>query len=93
LRLLQTMGFPSCRDKLVAFTPPPHVSFSPRSKNFHKSIVTSDLARKIKLRNHGRGRDGWQRPIRRASKYFVLPILVPKFFDIRILRAKTCLSR
>ena len=40
--------------------------------NFHSPTVTSDLASKIKSRNHGRGRDGWQRPIRYALKSFVV---------------------
>ena len=40
--------------------------------NFHSPTVTSDLARKINSRNHGRGRDGWPTPIRDALKSFVV---------------------
>jgi hypothetical protein len=40
--------------------------------NFHRPTVTSDLAPKLKSRNHGRGRDGWQKPIRRARKSFAV---------------------
>jgi hypothetical protein len=40
--------------------------------NFHRPIVISALAPKIKPRNHGRGRDGWQKPIRDALKSFVV---------------------
>jgi hypothetical protein len=59
-------------------------------KNFHSPIVTSDLAPKIKSRNHSRGRDSRVNPHRRASKSFVSRILVRKFFDIRILRGISC---
>jgi|HubBroStandDraft_5_1064220.scaffolds.fasta_scaffold36002_4 hypothetical protein len=40
--------------------------------NFHRPHVTSALAAEIKSRNHGRGRDGWQRPIRYALKSFAV---------------------
>jgi hypothetical protein len=49
---------------------------------FHSSLVTSDLAPKIKLRDYCRGPDGWVNPHRRAAKCFVVYILVCKFFDI-----------
>jgi hypothetical protein len=38
------------------------------------------------LRNYGRGRDGWPKPIRCGPKSFASRILVFKFFDIRILQ-------
>ena len=62
----------------------------PLQNCFHSSGVTSDLALEIKVRNHGRGRDGWVNPRRRASKSFLSRILVSKFFDIRILRGISC---
>jgi hypothetical protein len=57
---------------------------------FHTPIVTSDLALKIKSRNHSRGRDSRVNPPRRVSKSFLSRILVSKFFDIRILRGISC---
>ncbi|MGA8236043.1 MAG: hypothetical protein WB918_05945, partial [Candidatus Sulfotelmatobacter sp.] len=39
---------------------------------FHSDVVTSNLAPKIKSRDHGRGRDGWVNPTHRAPKSFVL---------------------
>ncbi|MFZ0760029.1 MAG: hypothetical protein WAM69_08780, partial [Candidatus Sulfotelmatobacter sp.] len=53
--------------------------------DFHNPHVTSDLVLKTKSRNHGRGRDGQPSLDRRASKSFVLPILVSKSFRLRIL--------
>jgi hypothetical protein len=53
---------------------------------FHSPLVTSDLAPKIKLRNHDRGRNGRVSPNRHAPKLLVLKNLVSKFFDIRVLR-------
>jgi hypothetical protein len=41
-------------------------------EDFHSPIVTSDLALKIKLRNHGRGRDSRENTSRQATKSFAV---------------------
>jgi hypothetical protein len=57
---------------------------------FHNQYVTSNLAFTFKISDHGRGRDGRQKPRRRTPKFFVSWILVSKFFDIRILQGISC---
>jgi hypothetical protein len=61
-----------------------------RFKNFHRPTVTSNLVCRFQIGDHGRGRDGRHKPTRRAPKSFVSRILVPKLFDIRILRGISC---
>src|ERR1700733_11075527 len=61
-------------------------------KNFHKPDVTSDLVCQFQIGDHGRGRDGWHKPTRRAPKSFLSRILVPKLLDIRILRGISVVS-
>lgn len=56
------------------------------SSRFPQSAVTSNLASQIQIGDHGRRRDGREKPKSLAPKLFVVCSLVPKFFDIRILR-------